>query len=167
MPECYNRSKAAENVLGVQNGECFDDLPFHEKNATNGGPSFRDLKRYYTESIKETNAGEVLFAGCHCGTYCFFDVWFSSDLLHPILDVGGGSVANGTRHSLARIPLRWMIGEYFKTNTGILFHSCMFKQIGCTLMQRTARRPFTETYHYQDGLTAPECPAEANRLSGC
>lgn len=137
MPECYNRSKAAENVLGVQNGECFDDLPFHEKNATNGGPSFWDLKRYYTESIKETNAGEVLFAGCHC-------------------DVGGGSVANGTRHSLARIPLRWMIGEYFKTNTGILFHSCMFKQIGCTLMQRTARRPFTETYHYQDGLTAPK-----------
>lgn len=49
-----------------------------------------------------TDALEVWFAGCHC-------------------DVGGGSVKNGTRNSISRIPLRWMIRECFKTNTGIIF----------------------------------------------
>ncbi len=36
-------------------------------------------------------------------------------------DVGGGSVKTGTTNSLARIALRWMIGECFKVNTGIIF----------------------------------------------
>ena len=45
-------------------------------------------------------------------------------------DVGGGSVENGTRHSLARIPLRWMIRQCFLLETGILFHREMFKNIG-------------------------------------
>jgi hypothetical protein len=51
----------------------------------------------YTNSL-----GQVFFAGAHC-------------------DVGGGSVLNGTRHSLARIPLRWMIREIFKADVGIIF----------------------------------------------
>ncbi|KAI9455939.1 hypothetical protein BJY52DRAFT_1384548 [Lactarius psammicola] len=51
----------------------------------------------------ETDVREVWFAGCHC-------------------DVGGGSVPNGTRNSLARIPLRWMIRECFRANTGIQFY---------------------------------------------
>jgi hypothetical protein len=45
-------------------------------------------------------------------------------------DVGGGSVSNDTRNSLARIPLRWMIREIFKAEVGILFHREMFKDIG-------------------------------------
>lgn len=45
-------------------------------------------------------------------------------------DVGGGSVANGTRHNLARIPLRWMIRQCFILKTGILFHKDMFKNVG-------------------------------------
>ena len=32
---------------------------------------------------------------------------------------------NGTRHSLARIPLRWMIRECFKAQTGIIFDAHM------------------------------------------
>jgi len=56
----------------------------------------------------ETDVLEVFFAGAHC-------------------DVGGGSVANGTRHSLARIPLRWMIRECFRTKTGIIFDAHMLK----------------------------------------
>ena len=32
---------------------------------------------------------------------------------------------NGERHSLARIPLRWMIRECFKVNTGIIFDAHM------------------------------------------
>lgn len=51
------------------------------------------------------------FKGCHC-------------------DVGGGSVKNETRYSLARIPLRWMIRECFKANTGIMFHSEALRYIG-------------------------------------
>ena len=44
-----------------------------------------------------------------------------------ISDVGGGSVKNDERHSLARIPLRWMIRECFKVNTGIIFNGHMLK----------------------------------------
>ncbi|KAI0829012.1 hypothetical protein BC628DRAFT_1337562 [Trametes gibbosa] len=59
----------------------------------------------------ETDVKEVWFAGCHC-------------------DVGGGSVPDETRHSLARIPLRWMIRECFRTRTGIRFHGELLKEVG-------------------------------------
>jgi hypothetical protein len=36
-------------------------------------------------------------------------------------------VKNGTRHSLARIPLRWMIRECFTTHTGIIFDAHMLR----------------------------------------
>ena len=58
----------------------------------------------------KTDALEVWFAGCHC-------------------DIGGGSVQNGTRHTLARIPLRWMIRQCFLTNTGIIFDKDMLKSV--------------------------------------
>ena len=45
-------------------------------------------------------------------------------------DVGGGSVVNGTRNSLARIPLRWMIWRCFIANTGIMFHKAAFPKVG-------------------------------------
>ncbi|KAF9786823.1 hypothetical protein BJ322DRAFT_1052259 [Thelephora terrestris] len=54
----------------------------------------------------ESDVEEVFFSGAHC-------------------DIGGGSVQNGTRHSLARIPLRWMIRECFKVDTGIIFDAHM------------------------------------------
>ncbi|KAI0778877.1 hypothetical protein BD413DRAFT_465419 [Trametes elegans] len=63
------------------------------------------------DSDGQTDVLEVWFAGCHC-------------------DVGGGSVADDTPHTLARIPLRWMIRECFKTNTGIRFHGELLKRIG-------------------------------------
>lgn len=59
----------------------------------------------------ETDVLEVWFAGNHC-------------------DVGGGNVKNGTRHSLARIPLRWMIRQCFLAGTGIQFHRSSFAAIG-------------------------------------
>ncbi|GLB40817.1 putative uncharacterized alpha/beta hydrolase domain (DUF2235) [Lyophyllum shimeji] len=58
-----------------------------------------------------TDIEEVWFAGCHC-------------------DVGGGSVDNGTPHTLARISLRWMVRECFKTQTGILFMADGLRDIG-------------------------------------
>lgn len=45
-------------------------------------------------------------------------------------DIGGGSVPNGTRNSLARIPLRWMIRQCFLANTGIMFHKSTFPKVG-------------------------------------
>jgi len=70
------------------------------------------LERLYSQPADhKTNILEVWFAGCHC-------------------DVGGGSVSNKTRHSLARISLRWMVRECFKANTGIMFHSEKLLDIG-------------------------------------
>lgn len=51
---------------------------------------------------------------------------------------------NGTRHSLSRISLRWMIRECFKAKTGILFHRSDFQQIGMdpkTLYPHVRQRP--------------------------
>ena len=47
--------------------------------------------------------------------------------MNALSDIGGGSVENETRHSLARITLRWMIRECFKTNTGIVFDAHMLQ----------------------------------------
>ncbi|TFK54187.1 hypothetical protein OE88DRAFT_1675662 [Heliocybe sulcata] len=57
-----------------------------------------------------TDAKEVWFAGAHC-------------------DVGGGSVRNSERHSLARIPLRWMIRECFLANTGMIFDAKKLRDV--------------------------------------
>ena len=76
--------------------------------------------------VSATDVEEVLFAGVHCGMLLVFrrtDKLFTNALL----DVGGGSVPNGERFALARIPLRWMIRECFKANTGIIFDSHMLK----------------------------------------
>jgi hypothetical protein len=70
-------------------------------------------------------------------------------------DVGGGSVPNDTRHSLARIPLRWMLRQLFILNTGLLFHKNMFTSIGIdpnTLHPHVLPRPAPLTY-------TPSCPA--------
>ncbi|KIK67875.1 hypothetical protein GYMLUDRAFT_36672 [Collybiopsis luxurians FD-317 M1] len=65
----------------------------------------------HSHDFRETDVQEVWFAGCHC-------------------DVGGGSVKNGTHHSLARVSLRWMIRECFKAETGIMFDTERLKFIG-------------------------------------
>jgi hypothetical protein len=81
--------------------------------------------RYSSIRKEESDVYEVWFAGCHC-------------------DIGGGSVANGTPHNLARISLRWMIRETFKTNSGIMFNSATLKQIGldpATLYPKVLPRP--------------------------
>ncbi|KAI5116432.1 hypothetical protein M0805_000211 [Coniferiporia weirii] len=79
------------------------------KDDTDEGQEMR-LEEMYTNYDKPTDALEVWFAGCHC-------------------DIGGGSVPNDTRHSLARITLRWMIRECFLTNTGIQFEADKLRDI--------------------------------------
>jgi hypothetical protein len=64
--------------------------------------------------------------------------------MSDIIDVGGGSVANETPHSLARISLRWMIRECFKTNSGIMFNSEALRRAGldpATLYPFVQKRP--------------------------
>jgi hypothetical protein len=78
-----------------------------------------------------------------------------SYLIRDASDVGGGSVANATRHNLARIPLRWMIRQCFILKTGILFHKNMFKNIGLdseTLYPYVKPRP--PVVHYTPGCLA-------------
>ncbi|EUC61649.1 DUF2235 domain protein [Rhizoctonia solani AG-3 Rhs1AP] len=73
----------------------------------------------------ETDVEEVWFAGAHT-------------------DVGGGSVKNGERYSLARISLRWMIRQCFNCDTGIMFHSNLFEDVGLspeTLWPKVLVRP--------------------------
>ncbi|KAF9461536.1 hypothetical protein BDZ94DRAFT_1167539 [Collybia nuda] len=82
-------------------------------------------KKHGLCSKNPTDVIEVWFSGCHC-------------------DVGGGSVKNGTPYSLARIPLRWMIRECFKTETGILFSSEALNRVGIdpeTLLKDYQRPP--------------------------
>ncbi|KIJ66604.1 hypothetical protein HYDPIDRAFT_86193 [Hydnomerulius pinastri MD-312] len=116
----WNRPSKEECALGVKKHEMPRSRKKHAKDHVKEGSSasnhhheasLQALERQYSQAITETDIEEVWFAGCHC-------------------DIGGGSVENGTRNSLARIPLRWMIRQCFKTNTGILFHRSMFKQIG-------------------------------------
>ncbi|KAI6161305.1 hypothetical protein EDD17DRAFT_696176 [Pisolithus thermaeus] len=136
-PSFYNRSTHADNEIGVQKGEmprsgkkaATSHIPYdqslHDKSNLNEHhheSSPRDPECLCTQPVKQTDVDEVWFAGCHC-------------------DVGGGSVKNGTRNSLARIPLRWMIREVFKAGVGILFHRSMFEQIG--MDPATLHTPFS------------------------
>ncbi|KAF8993795.1 hypothetical protein BDQ17DRAFT_1431501 [Cyathus striatus] len=85
-----------------------------DANAPKKQPKLKQMEREFSDSHNKkltTDIEEVWFAGCHC-------------------DVGGGSVENETPHSLARIPLRWMIRECFKTNTGIMFYSEGLQRVG-------------------------------------
>lgn len=45
-----------------------------------------------------------------------------------ILDVGGGSVADGISNSLGNISLRWMVHEVMKSQCGILFDELALKR---------------------------------------
>ncbi|PVH79272.1 hypothetical protein DL98DRAFT_461268 [Cadophora sp. DSE1049] len=71
---------------------------------------FEKADRSVHEGVS-TDVLEVWFAGCHA-------------------DVGGGAVANGERHMLSRIPLRWMIRQCFECNTGILFSTAALAETG-------------------------------------
>ncbi|KAJ3536344.1 hypothetical protein NM688_g6852 [Phlebia brevispora] len=88
----------------------------------------REMEKRFSKldgNLLETDVLEVWFAGCHC-------------------DVGGGSVPNDTPHTLARIPLRWMIRQCFLTNTGIQFHTELLRNVGidpATLYPIVKERP--------------------------
>ncbi|KLO20166.1 hypothetical protein SCHPADRAFT_32706 [Schizopora paradoxa] len=111
-----------DKISHLLHGKKKCDNPEEHEDKYNRGVKLQDQ---YTDSSKQTNVLEVWFAGCHT-------------------DVGGGSVPNKTRHSLARIPLRWMIRECFETNCGIQFEAERLHSIGMdprTLYPRVLQRP--------------------------
>ncbi|KAJ7580383.1 hypothetical protein C8J56DRAFT_1103394 [Mycena floridula] len=98
-----------------------------------------------------TDVLEVWFPGCHCAPD------YGSD---NVTDVGGGSVINSTPYSLARISLRWMIRECFKTNTGIMFDTVKLQELGMdpgTLYPSITPRPPALS-------PGPLLPAQAKRI---
>ncbi|KAJ6622512.1 hypothetical protein B0H10DRAFT_2013024 [Mycena sp. CBHHK59/15] len=107
----------------------FTSLPTHFKTSSEGEaddePEQAKFEKTYAKPRGKTDVLEVWFAGCHC-------------------DVGGGSVQNDTRHSLARIPLRWMVRECFKADTGIMFDTERLHELGldpATLYPFVLERP--------------------------
>ena len=77
----------------------------------------------------ETDAKEVWFAGCHDGNFSLVSTKHAWSYI-GLVDIGGGSVRNGTLNSLARIPLRWMIRQCLLAKTGIQFVPDSFKDVG-------------------------------------
>jgi hypothetical protein len=82
-------------------------------------PTIYNMKQYLSPFC---TVGVSLWFVCFRRRCCIID--------HPCIDVGGGSVSNKTRYSLARIPLRWMIRECFKANTGIMFNRKGLRELG-------------------------------------
>ncbi|KAI5825574.1 hypothetical protein K523DRAFT_282790 [Schizophyllum commune Tattone D] len=115
QPNFWIRSHPTQHALGVQPGEMPRSRP--EPKSTKSKLSLRDKERTYdaqaglSAEAQHTDVLEVWFAGCHC-------------------DIGGGSVRNEERHSLARIPLRWMIRQCFLLETDILFHRDLLPKVG-------------------------------------
>ncbi|KAK7442224.1 hypothetical protein VKT23_016195 [Stygiomarasmius scandens] len=113
----WNRPTKSEDELGVKctkkhnhdHDEHDGKGKGHQKHKRHGQLAME--RRYGKDRDQETDIEEVWFAGCHC-------------------DVGGGSVSNDTTTNLARIPLRWMVRECFKTNTGIMFNREGLEAIG-------------------------------------
>lgn len=86
-------------------------LPIFEKKEEVDKRQLQQAFDMQEKDINDTDVREVWFAGAHC-------------------DVGGGAVSNETRHQLSRIPLRWMIRETFKCNTGILYKAEDLREMG-------------------------------------
>ncbi|KAJ3522503.1 hypothetical protein NMY22_g11861 [Coprinellus aureogranulatus] len=111
----WNRPTDEEQLLSITDQEAAKKAQKAEQRKASGNDDHKGHLHHYEEQYStirhETNVEEVWFAGCHC-------------------DVGGGSVSNATKHSLARIPLRWMIRECFKSNTGIMFKVDELRRLG-------------------------------------
>ncbi|KAF8889443.1 hypothetical protein CPB84DRAFT_1448736 [Gymnopilus junonius] len=113
----WNRPNEIEQFLSItdRNIEELKKKQKHSHSSQGGSSRSGSLMALETKYTKDwmaaTDIDEVWFAGCHC-------------------DIGGGSVENGIKPCLARIPLRWMIRECFKAKSGIMFSAEGLKCIG-------------------------------------
>ncbi|KAJ6585687.1 hypothetical protein B0H19DRAFT_1110489 [Mycena capillaripes] len=115
QPNLWNRPNDKEKLLGISDQRRYQQAT--AKAAAAAAHPTKKTSQYTVEHQdsrdlnRETDVEEVWFAGCHC-------------------DVGGGAVDNETKHTLARIPLRWMVRECFKANSGIMFDTEGLRSIG-------------------------------------
>ncbi|CAK5266459.1 unnamed protein product [Mycena citricolor] len=114
----WNRPTAHEQTLGIAGtkpaaSQNIEIIPGSGKgHPSEHKQSWRHMERQYSKACDQlTDVDEVWFSGCHC-------------------DIGGGSVDSSTRHTLAKIPLRWMIRECFKTGSGIMFDVDGLRSVG-------------------------------------
>lgn len=143
----WNRPNANESKLGIDGQKPFIGVTHHptqnglvhhpqrhpslkimeEKYAGQGErpTDVDEVRVYLIMHVRNENSRHLLTVRCG-----FLDVTVVGYLaviightltLLTTVDVGGGSVENGFPYSLARISLRWMIRECFKTDAGILF----------------------------------------------
>ncbi|KAJ6585623.1 hypothetical protein B0H19DRAFT_1110303 [Mycena capillaripes] len=112
-PNLWNRPNDQEKLLSISDQKLDQQANAKAASAHHPKKAYqRMMERHYSrDPTQETDIEEVWFAGCHC-------------------DVGGGSVSNETKHNLACIPLRWMVRECFKTNSGIVFDTEGLRSIG-------------------------------------
>ncbi|KAI1797998.1 hypothetical protein LXA43DRAFT_978230 [Ganoderma leucocontextum] len=106
-------------------------LALHERRARLH-PKFYEFSTHNAQLEDRTDTQEVWFAGSHC-------------------DVGGCAVPEDTPHSLGRIPLRWMVRECFRANTGIQFDAEELRSIGLdptSLYPVVKERPSPLQPHY-------------------
>ncbi|KAJ7785468.1 hypothetical protein B0H14DRAFT_3584296 [Mycena olivaceomarginata] len=107
-PNLWNRPNEKEQTLSISDQKAPHPKPAHHAKKMS---QHQLEQKYARDRSQPTDIDEVWFTGCHC-------------------DVGGGSVDNETVHNLARIPLRWMIRECFRTNSGIMFDCEGLRSIG-------------------------------------
>ncbi|TFK26835.1 hypothetical protein FA15DRAFT_754691 [Coprinopsis marcescibilis] len=112
----WNRPTQDEAHLGITEQKLAKVQKKAEKESKKKKKSVHDCLRLYENRYSRINTAptdveEVWFSGCHC-------------------DVGGGSVSNETIPNLARIPLRWMIRECFRRESGIIFQVEGLRNIG-------------------------------------
>ncbi|KAJ7738305.1 hypothetical protein B0H16DRAFT_1424826 [Mycena metata] len=113
QPNLWNRPNQKEKLLSItdQNQQRAAAAKWVRGHPSKKMSQHLMERKYSRDPTQPTDIDEVWFSGCHC-------------------DVGGGSVDNGTEHNLARIPLRWMVRECFKTNSGIMFDTEGLRSIG-------------------------------------
>jgi len=108
----WNRPTEVEQTLSISDKPGAKKAKHKHTGSISGKTSLKTWEEAYSkDKTLPTDIDEVWFAGCHC-------------------DIGGGSVSTGVKPCLARIPIRWMIRECFKTKSGILFHIDGLKGIG-------------------------------------
>ncbi|KAJ7603278.1 hypothetical protein B0H17DRAFT_1121802 [Mycena rosella] len=106
-PNLWNRPNEKEKTLSISDQKALKAQHPHPSKKL----SQRAMERQYSrDSTQPTDIDEVWFAGCHY--------------------VGGGVCRQRGAAQPARIPLRWMIRECFKTNSGILFDCDGLRSIG-------------------------------------
>ncbi|KAG6873167.1 hypothetical protein C0995_002016 [Termitomyces sp. Mi166 len=135
----WNRPNETEATLGIKGQKPDISEHFQRGYTPNGtantpGSVHEKMERKYSDHVERlTDVEEVCLTSLTHTAWSDIALGRFGSQAAIVVDVGGGSVVNGTPHTLARIPLRWMIRECFKADTGIMFISESLKTLGLDL----------------------------------